>query len=56
MALLPANGASYRKIQDLLDTTAPTIARWKSWFLEHRMAGLTEKLHPEARRLCGCLI
>ena len=30
MILLLADGVSYQKIQDLLDTTAPTIARWKS--------------------------
>jgi transposase len=46
MILLPADGVSYQKIQDLLDTTAPTIARWKSRFLQHRIGGLTEELHP----------
>ena len=47
MILLLADGISYQKIQDLLDTTAPTIARWKSRFLQHRIDGLlTEELHP----------
>jgi transposase len=46
MVLLLADGASYQKIQDLLDTTAPTIARWKERFLKHRIAGLMEERHP----------
>lgn len=46
MILLLADGACYQKIQDLLDTTAPTIARWKSRFLQHRIAGLMEERHP----------
>jgi transposase len=46
MMLLLAEGVSYQKIQDLLDTTAPTIARWKERFLKHRVTGLTEERHP----------
>src|SRR3977135_828242 len=46
MILLLADGVAYQKIQDLLDTTAPTIARWKRRFLQHRVAGLMEELHP----------
>src|ERR1700733_7396719 len=46
MILLLADGVSYQKIQDLLDTTAPTIARWKRRFWQHRIAGLREELHP----------
>jgi len=46
MMLLLADGASYQKIQDLLDTTASTIARWKSRFQKHRIAGLMEERHP----------
>src|SRR4030081_663383 len=46
MVLLLADGVAYQKIQDLLDTTAPTIARWKRRFLQHRIAGLMEELHP----------
>ncbi len=40
MILLPADGVSYQKIQDLLDTSAPTIARWKRRFLKHRIQSL----------------
>jgi len=46
MVLLLAEGVSYQKIQDLLDTTAPTIARWKERFLKHRATGLIEERHP----------
>src|SRR6266852_6981291 len=46
MVLLLEEGISYQKIQDLLDTTAPTIARWKERFLQHRIAGLMEERHP----------
>jgi transposase len=46
MILLLADGVSYQKIQELLDTTAPTISRWKKRFLQERMAGLTEERHP----------
>jgi hypothetical protein len=42
MILLLADGVAYQKIQDFLDTTAPTIARWKRRFLQHRVAGLME--------------
>src|SRR3977135_3740518 len=46
MILLLADSVAYQKIQGLLDTTAPTISRWKHRFLEHRIAGLMEELHP----------
>ena len=46
MILLLSDGVSYRNIQDLLDTTAPTISLWKERFLQHRVAGLTEERHP----------
>src|ERR1700724_363890 len=46
MVLLLADGVAYQKIQDLLDTTAPTIAAWKSRFVQHRIGGVTEELHP----------
>ena len=46
MILLLADGVSYQKIQDSLDTTAPTIARWKNRFLQHRVDGLVEERHP----------
>jgi transposase len=46
MMLLLSEGVSYREIQRRLDTTAPTISRWKQRFLESRMAGLAEERHP----------
>jgi transposase len=46
MILLLAGGVAYKKIQALLDTTAPTISRWKRRFLQQRIAGLMEELHP----------
>ena len=46
MILLLSGGVPYRKIQDLLDTTAPTISRWKERFLRYRVAGLMEERHP----------
>jgi transposase len=46
MVLLLAKGTPYQEIQNLLDTTAPTISRWKDRFLRHRVAGLTEERHP----------
>src|SRR5450631_512705 len=46
MILLLADGVAYQRIQGLLDTTAPTIARWKRRFWQHRLAGLLEELHP----------
>jgi len=46
MILLLSEGMPYKKIQDLLDTTAPTISRWKERFLQHRVAGLMEERHP----------
>jgi transposase len=46
MMLLLSDGIPYRKIQELLNTTAPTISRWKVRFLKHRVADLTEERHP----------
>jgi len=46
MVLLLAKGTSYQQIQKLLDTTAPTISRWKTRFMQHRLAGLIEERHP----------
>jgi transposase len=46
MVLLLADDVSYRKIQELLDTTAPTIERWKERLWQHRIAGLGEERHP----------
>jgi len=38
--LLLADGFSYDAIKEKLDTTAPTISRWKKRFLEHGLDGL----------------
>lgn len=46
MILMLAAGRSYVEIQRQLETTAPTIARWKKRFQEERLHGLTEALHP----------
>ena len=46
MILLLSDGVPFRKIQELLDTTAPTIVRWKQRFLKHRVVGLLEERHP----------
>jgi transposase len=46
MILMLSDKVPYRRIQDLLQTTAPTISRWKGRFLKHRMAGLNEERHP----------
>ncbi len=40
LILALADGASYRKIMQTLQTTAPTISRWKQRFAEQGMAGL----------------
>ena len=37
--LLLADGLSYAAIKDKLDTTAPTISRWKKRFLEQGLDG-----------------
>ena len=46
LVLLLAEGFPYRTIQQRLDTTAPTIARWRRRFLKQRIAGLLEIRHP----------
>ena len=55
--LLLADGLSYAAIKDKLDTTAPTISRWKKRFLEqgldgfetHRPGQPASKLTPKLR-------
>ena len=49
LILLLADGVPYRTIQERLDTTAPTISRWKERFLQQRVAGLIEIRHPGQR-------
>src|SRR5215471_3395873 len=46
LILMLADGVPYRTIQERLDTTAPTISRWKERFLQSRIAGLLEIRHP----------
>src|SRR6476469_8037090 len=46
MMLLLSAGVPYRKIQEVLNTTAPTISRWKERFRLHGVAGLMEERHP----------
>src|SRR5450432_415347 len=46
MILMLAQGRSYVEIQDRLQTTAPTLSRWKKRFLEQRVNGLIEARHP----------
>ena len=46
LILMLAEGVPYRTIQERLDTTAPTISRWKERFVKERMAGLLEVRHP----------
>lgn len=46
MILMLANGRSYAEIQERLQTTAPTISRWKKRFLSERVNGLLDLRHP----------
>ncbi len=41
-----ADGLPYRTLQERLDTTAPTISRWKERFEKQRVGGLLEIRHP----------
>jgi len=42
-----AEGRSYAEIQQRLNTTAPTISRWKQRFAENGIAGLMNERHPD---------
>src|SRR6516164_6852716 len=46
LILMLAERVPYRTIQQRLDTTAPTISRWRRRFLKQRVAGLLEIRHP----------
>ena len=46
MILMLADGHSYFEIQRRLQTTAPTISRWKKRFLSEGVKGLLEHQHP----------
>lgn len=45
LILMLAQGLSFRLIEERLQTTAPTIARWKQRFLERGLEGL-DTFHP----------
>ena len=49
MILMLSDGWSYAEIQDRLQTTAPTISRWKKRFLDKRINGLRQMRHPGQR-------
>src|ERR1043166_5989369 len=44
--LMLGEGRSYAEIQESLQTTAPTISRWKKRFLDAGINGLVEMPHP----------
>jgi transposase len=46
MILMLGAGRSYTEIQERLQTTAPTISRWKKRFVEAGIKGLIEVRHP----------
>jgi transposase len=46
MILMLSAGRSYIEIQERLQTTAPTISRWKKRFVEERINGLIQTRHP----------
>lgn len=46
LILMLADGRSYAEIQDRLQTTAPTISRWKARYKKDRIEGLTLIRHP----------
>jgi len=46
LILMLAEGLSYTEIQERLDTTPPTISKWRKRFLEQRIDGLMQERHP----------
>jgi putative transposase len=46
LILMLAEGRTYTEIQKRLDTTAPTISKWRKRFLDQRVDGLTQERHP----------
>jgi transposase len=46
LILMLADGRSYTEIQKGLNTTAPTISKWRKRFVEQRMDGLMQERHP----------
>src|SRR5690242_15204256 len=46
LILMLAEGRSYTEVQKRLNTTAPTISKWRKRFLEQRIDGLMQERHP----------
>src|SRR5438477_9103695 len=46
LILMLAEGRSYSEVQERLNTTAPTISKWRKRFLERRIDGLLQERHP----------
>jgi len=46
LILMLLEGRSYAEIQQRLQTTAPTISKWRKRFVERRMDGLLQERHP----------
>src|SRR5579875_891595 len=46
LILMLTEGRSYTEIQKRLNTTAPTISKWRKRFLEQRIDGLLQERHP----------
>jgi transposase len=46
LILMLADGRSYSEVQERLNTTAPTIAKWRKRFVAWRVDGLAEERHP----------
>ena len=46
LILMVADGRSYTEVQKRLNTTAPTISKWRKRFLEQRLDGLLQERHP----------
>src|SRR6266576_2829226 len=51
LILMLAQGASFNAIKRQLQTTAPTIVRWKQRFREYGLEGL-DTYHPGQKYLC----
>jgi len=50
LILMVAEGRSYTEIQQRLDTTAPTVSRWRQRFAENGIAGLMQERHRGRKR------
>jgi putative transposase len=46
LILMLAERRSYSEVQERLNTTAPTISKWRKRFLERRIDGLVQERHP----------